>query len=286
MIKPRFTNFPDSDSEKLKRFSRMTLSHIREELDAITVPYPNYFYKYIRSDIRYDRLSCLLIDSDFYLNSRVDFNDPFDSTANIQLNDSKKELRKKFETLIKSGLKNSNQNMDKWEIQNKVSELMEKNQNTPYFLDDFMVNAVNEIGIYCLSENNASILMWSHFANNHNGLVLEFEVAETIDTFLGISKIIYSEKYPTLKFMNQKDNDHYNLVTTKSKDWEYEKEWRIIKPYGAKKYLAFKPSALRSLTFGCKADETVRKLVSELLEKRAELGLPKITIKQARMHEK
>lgn len=284
MNKPRPPKLSDAQTKKANRFSLMTKQHIRQEMSTAKSPCPDFLYKYLSLEsINY--LSCLLIDSDLYLNNRSQFNDPFDSSAYIRIEDSKQKLRKEFEYFIKRGLKETNQIMDEMTVQGLISNQMEKFKNTPFHLKDFMVSNINNIGIYCLTENNKNILMWSHYASNHEGLVLEFDVAETIDTFLQTFKINYSKNYPTLSFLNKNKKEHYVLLTTKSIDWEYEKEWRIIRTNGAFNYLAFNPKALISLTFGCRASESTRNLVSEMLKKRDQLGLPKIQIKQAFMHE-
>ena len=230
---------------------------------------PNYLYRYLRSNITPERLSSLLIESRLYLNSRAQFNDPFDSTAYIQTVDSKQKLRKKFEYLIRRGLKEKNQIIDQITVKNLVSNQMMKFKNTPFYLEDFMVSNINKIGIYCLSEDNKNILMWSHYATNHEGLILEFDVAETSATFSQTYKVDYSKNYPTLSFLNKNKNEHHELLTTKSIDWEYEKEWRIIRVNEAFNNLAFNPKALTSVTFGCRSGVSIRNLVSELLVERA-----------------
>lgn len=202
MNKPRPPKLSDAQTKKANRFSLMTKQHIRQEISTAKPPCPDFLYKYL-SLKSIDHLSCLLIDSDLYLNSRSQFNDPFDSTAYILVNDSKQKLRKEFEYFIKRGLKETNQIMDEMTVQGMVSNQMVKLKNTPFYLEDFMVSNINNMGIYCLSENNKNILMWSHYASNHEGLVLEFDVAETIDTFLQAFKINYLKNYPTLSFLNK-----------------------------------------------------------------------------------
>ena len=285
MEKQRPPKLFNSDAEKKKRFSLMTSKHVRSEISVLDTPYPNYLYKYLNSNIDSDKLSCLLINSDLFLSSRTVFNDPFDSTACIMLNTNKQKQRKDFEFFIKEGLKQNDQKMNALAVQAMVSDQMAKIENIPFYLEDFMVSHINNIGMYCLSENNKNILMWSHYANNHEGLVLEFDVAEAIEAFFPAFKITYSSHYPILNFLNKNEKEYFKLLTTKYSNWNYEEEWRLIRTNGAYKYLAFNPKALVSLTFGCKAGNKIRSLVSELLKKRDELGLPKIQIKQAYLHE-
>ena len=49
--------------------------------------------------------------------------------------------------------------------------------------------------IYCLTPHNDSILMWSHYSNNHTVICLEFTTGNTL--FQGAMKVEYLERYPT-----------------------------------------------------------------------------------------
>lgn len=97
----------------------------------------------------------------------------------------------------------------------------------------------------CLSENVNSVTMWSHYAQNHEGFALEYDL-----------KILLGDKHMNCcAFPVIYDNDRMNvgnfifwcvakklgfdvkspdllsnikLAIHKSKLWEYEKEWRII----------------------------------------------------------
>ena len=108
--------------------------------------------------------------------------------------------------------------------------------------------------ITCLSERMDSPLMWSHYANKHYGFCLEYDFTSTITQVrypdlifaqLFLFPVYYSEKRPSLSkslfsgksrlayLKNKKlppdflKNLIYGLLF-KSKDWAYEKEWRIF----------------------------------------------------------
>ncbi len=89
--------------------------------------------------------------------------------------------------------------------------------------------------VFCLSEVNDSILMWSHYANNHTGAVVQFLVLEEVNSPLLVARpVIYSKNVPAFDFMDifdfetqrQKIEDGITLV--KSDVWAYEHEWRIV----------------------------------------------------------
>lgn len=94
---------------------------------------------------------------------------------------------------------------------------------------------MKKIGIYCLSSVKDDILMWSHYAESHKGLCLEFDTTKEIVYFGQAFKVNYSNEYPSIDVIKiglGKDNEYRKVVLTKSKHWEYEHEWRIIKPQG------------------------------------------------------
>jgi hypothetical protein len=89
----------------------------------------------------------------------------------------------------------------------------------------------NGLGVVCFSENNANLLMWSHYADSHKGICLIYESEER--------PILKWKKYNYYKIKYRQnreidvlkvgfENAFFSLLTTKSPDWEYEKEHRLI----------------------------------------------------------
>ncbi|WP_085908873.1 DUF2971 domain-containing protein [Kiloniella majae] len=91
------------------------------------------------------------------------------------------------------------------------------------------------VGVLSLSSDPESLLMWSHYADEHRGFIIEIDENHPCinsprsedDEFFHPRPVLYSEKRPSLEFS---DLDGTILLLTKSLDWGYEKEWRVIKP--------------------------------------------------------
>jgi len=88
-------------------------------------------------------------------------------------------------------------------------------------------------GILSLSETFDNALMWAHYCLNHKGYVIEFNSDHSFfksnnkDYVIeNVSQVIYKNNRPnvTLEKLSMKD-----LYFTKSTEWSYEKEWRILK---------------------------------------------------------
>lgn len=136
-------------------------------------------------------------------------------------------------------------------------------------------------GISCLSEEFDSLLMWAHYANNHRGMCVEYELLE-INKQLGFSPvpIIYSDNRVSVHTLDsntlEKDIQRIFIesLTSKSPEWSYEKEWRIIRDDGAcgDKWDAEKKGALlemirpSSIILGCMAKPEFEKAVREHCE--------------------
>jgi hypothetical protein len=87
----------------------------------------------------------------------------------------------------------------------------------------------HDIGIYCLSRIPDSILMWSHYANNHCGFCLEFEATNQTSLFGEALPVRYSDAYPVVDYFNTPNHEQVDLIfLTKYMGWAAEQEWRII----------------------------------------------------------
>ena len=93
---------------------------------------------------------------------------------------------------------------------------------------------LSDRSIFCMSETNDNILMWSHYADDHKGAVIEFHAQLEDSAFLVAQRVRYESTIPvftlTLEMVKERRADELFEMTTltKSKDWEYEKEWRIV----------------------------------------------------------
>lgn len=82
--------------------------------------------------------------------------------------------------------------------------------------------------IACFSEKCDSMLMWSHYGDEHRGICVGYNLHELIENH-NCFPVIYSNKMPQRKKLDIGNKDVlYEAILTKSEDWKYEEEWRII----------------------------------------------------------
>lgn len=80
----------------------------------------------------------------------------------------------------------------------------------------------------CFSERNESLLMWSHYADEHRGLCIGYNLHDLIKNY-NCFPVIYSDEMPQEKEIDlDKTDSLMKYMLTKCRDWSYEKEWRII----------------------------------------------------------
>lgn len=78
-------------------------------------------------------------------------------------------------------------------------------------------------GICSLSESYTNTLMWSFYAEDHKGICIKLAV--TSEKWQ-LKKVNYCDELPK---MSGKEEDFINLLSVKSRHWEYEKEVRFIR---------------------------------------------------------
>ena len=105
-------------------------------------------------------------------------------------------------------------------------------------------NTLDRFKISCFSESPYLMLMWSHYANEHKGFCIEYEIPECSDESEKILRNIYPVIYTDTRndlssaFLNWESSGSpgidglcemykYGLLS-KSLDWKHQKEWRLI----------------------------------------------------------
>lgn len=83
------------------------------------------------------------------------------------------------------------------------------------------------LGFVCMSESENSMLMWAHYSG-HNGFMVNFKTTKLDDIFTSINPINYINTLPSI---DKTYTGRALMISTnlKSKQWDYEKEWRCLK---------------------------------------------------------
>ncbi|MCS3902665.1 hypothetical protein J2T55_000669 [Methylohalomonas lacus] len=174
-----------------------------------------------------------LTDSTIKFTNPLDFNDPFDckpyyDTTNIdRLPQLKPDLFKAAGD--RRGLSPAKRLQDKGKFIARLRNRLEDGS--------FAKESISRVGVVSLSKNALNILMWSHYADFHRGFVLEFripikglkkDVLLTNERLLPFP-VIYQHERPHIDVGSELPDDLINkVVLTKSTDWKYEEEERVV----------------------------------------------------------
>ena len=133
---------------------------------------------------------------------------------------------------------------------NEIDKLLDNKELNIIEIDNILENAANNMGILSLSTTPLNMPLWAHYANNHKGICIEYDIESIKDKDIyfkyRILKVHYiSERIDVTDILKKlfeyiKNNDEYNqlriaqcfymTMTLKHKDWYYEDEWRIFMP--------------------------------------------------------
>ena len=210
------------------------------------------YYKYVSCET----LEKILTNKTILFNNPVNFNDPFDCC----FPGLSPHYRSKIEKVIKKTIKHNkhipkkNQGLDK-EINNLALEITKELKNLLNVLKNDWDGFISEFRILCLTKDNDNLLLWSHYADSHKGVVLGLNIDESImkpvkvqycthDKRIEaiseqlISKLIEIELQNEFNSKNIEINENpfaeiflktlLSYFFIKRNEWSYEKEFRIV----------------------------------------------------------
>ena len=132
----------------------------------------------------------------------------------------------------------------------------------PQVLVDSVKHAISQnradfkdIGVACFSECNNNSLMWAHYGDSCRGFCLGFDTSNSPFHLLRQVRYVDQPQHINIEKMTIEGPIDVvdGLFRTKSKDWEYEREWRVINQ--KVEALAYDPNSLRSIYFGLEAKD-------------------------------
>lgn len=191
----------------------------------------NYFYLYKHISIDPSFLVFgIFSNNQLKYNYPAYFNDPFDCLFDIKI-DSTGFNKEEFERIVGDYVPDYI-----WTSQRKI---IEKKINNPSLIAKHIHKLRKEkLTITCFNSNPLSILMWSHYANNHQGMLLEFKIPKS-NSLIEPIPVLYDDEYQTINTPWQKlenaenENEFMTMITRetifrKSSEWSYEKEFRLV----------------------------------------------------------
>lgn len=199
--------------------------------------YPKFIYKYRDwEDCNHRRI---LQKNELYVPSVSQLNDPFDCLIKFD-----------YSIIEKEGLTEKVVDLFFTEFGNKITELGYNREfligNSDmnilstlielkkYFDGIFEHNRKKHLGVISFSQKWDNLLLWSHYSNSHKGFCIGFDTRKLIDSdfFHNGCNVFYPDEYPLVNPMKDGIEQVVRVFYNKSRDWEYESEYRMTKLFG------------------------------------------------------
>jgi hypothetical protein len=127
---------------------------------------------------------------------------------------------------------------------------------------EFELRKAYDQGVLCLSSKFNSPLMWSHYADQHRGICIEFDVSKLPEGSVREVKYGDSREVSASAVQNWLRNDspaarqeiERACLLTKSTEWGYESEYRLLGTIGVQ----LAPATVKAITFGMKCEGTLQ----------------------------
>jgi hypothetical protein len=222
--------------------------HKEQARNLLKSKFPQRIFKYRPlNDYTLENLE----EENFYMSTIIDINDPYDFYPSLDFNrqfylsiSDKKHVDVYYKLgITKIDLYDVKQSEDTFTAfanicAKKGIPLPETKQQC---MDRVFSNFYNELekkrGLFRLqsfSEINNSTIMWSHYADVHRGICIEYDPID-IDFKYPLLPVEYSNKLfcmPDFEELDVKQRDLaiYKSFLIKAYDWNYEHEWRLLYP--------------------------------------------------------
>lgn len=240
---------------------------------------PRHHYKYMRFDGSPDcirNLKTLIVDSNFYLSSPSDFNDPFEFRFRVTRDPDAAAVRKRLRhwaSTQPTWKSLANKKRETW-ISNMMASL-------PNVMDDPKTFERHRHGVTCLASDPRDLLMWAHYADSHKGICVQFRTAFDPGIFAAAQPVDYCDDYPELSWPRMNGETLKAILVRKAKRWAYENERRIVFVDVPTRLLPFQSSCLSGIILGCNFPNSAMRHLEKLLAQRDQLGHPPIRIYRA-----
>jgi hypothetical protein len=201
----------------------------------------------------------MLATKEFWLAHPSSFNDPFDCKYSLQANPSPADLDAVMQRFVP--VRHQPRVVNHRTVPAHRQRLI-------HITEDAIQQVFSEVGVFCFCERWRSNLMWSHYADKHQGLCLKFSVdPAAVGPDPAFAPVNYSKHYPVLNFRDlvaDLGGTCYQALYLKSPQWRYEKEWRLVSPNGGR-LVPWNSFTLTEVIFGKRVRDSSQALVKLVL---------------------
>jgi len=243
----------------------------------INMALPAKLYKYRAFDVRTLQI---LSDGELYYAEPSSLNDPLDCNPGIQTDATIKDLERlciKILTDKHKDTKVAEQEILRHRDLSTEYGDYKKDPEATYCYKVLMQRTIQEAiwaefgkkGILALSQKWDCPLLWSHYADEHKGLCIEFNTKD--NSCSNLSRVNYNQPrnlrirdlidWKIKGAQTAKQAIEKTFFFSKAPSWRYEKEWRDVRDEKGK----YSPLQITAIYFGMRCEYTVIQTIIKLL---------------------
>ena len=234
------------------------------------VPPPFLFkYRSLSDENARTRAERIFTHNELYFAAPREFNDPFESRFRLSLDGTREEKIKKLSRLFR---KNDSSLTEHDAVAQASNALLKAPASLAQTWGDQLVEGLRsgrDLAILSLAERPTDVLLWSHYADSHKGICLQFDTT-ACEIFRASIKVTYADSAPTLHWFTDDEITMFRAVTLgKGSQWRCEDEWRSIEFNRGAGVRSYSPNALAAVIFGLQTPHKDRAMVRRWCENRA-----------------
>jgi hypothetical protein len=213
----------------------------------------------------------ILTEREIYFASPNQFNDPFDGSLPFKFKKEQMTLENVLKKLIEFFTRSHSNIPPEDIIKMCLDRLKSAGFDSDKYWRDYhesFIKTVNDtFGLLSLTTRRDSILMWSHYSNSHQGYSVGLDTEVLFkSTPCQIWKVDYRNKFPEIDMFDKSPNDLIRIPCTKSEDWIYEDEVRIL-VYGARSKITVQLECIKQIILGCNMKQSNKEEILEIKRK-------------------
>jgi len=214
-------------------------------------------YKYMSlAGQRLEYAEDMLERNRIFLSRPDDFNDPFDCQYKQVFNATREERIGRFVRVLLKSEPGLPEDQAHERVAQKLKEMgpegLRRWEQDGKQWEESYQRSRSKFRVYCLSRARDSVAMWSHYADGHKGICVGFRAVQGSDRSagflcdsagggfaegalcsadaLGVWKVHYGDSFPEVNYyaMDTDRKEMWKTILTKSAEWSYEKEWRVV----------------------------------------------------------
>lgn len=202
-----------------------------------------------------------LENSYIYFPSSNELNDPFDTSHTmLRLTKKDSEMKKLYNQMFEMSPNES------------TSAYIKKHfENNPNALRELVISGtekfISAYGIACFTVTPIHIVLWATYADNHEGICIQYDTAKDKSFFKGARRVDYVDKLEIIDYKPITNPQASNDIFYKKLNlWEKEFEVRLVKPLIGKQKI--NPECIRSIVLGLRAKEDYIEKVIDIVRRK------------------